>query len=132
MFYICGPADFETMVRDALVAAGVDPLTINSESFRPGRPRSTAPSIGQATVRFSRSNIEAIWSAGDDLSLLELAEAAGLSPDYGCRMGLCGTCCVPLKSGEVIYAPMPQIPPPDGHVLLCCARPRTAQVAIEL
>ena len=132
LFYICGPAAFETMVRDSLVAAGVDPLTIYSESFRPDCQRSTAPSVGQATVLFSRSNMKATWNAEDDFSLLELAEAAGLSPDYGCRMGMCGTCSVPLKNGEVVYAPTPQISPTDGQILLCCTRPRTAQLVIEL
>jgi ferredoxin-NADP reductase/MOSC domain-containing protein YiiM len=132
LFYICGPAAFEKMAHDSLIAAGVDPLTINSESFHPSRENSVGRSVEQAAVLFSRSGAEATWVAEHDLSLLELAEAAGLSPDYGCRMGMCGSCCAALTSGEVVYAPQPQISPPDGQVLLCCARPRTAQLAIEL
>jgi stearoyl-CoA 9-desaturase NADPH oxidoreductase len=34
-------------------------------------------------------------------SILETAEAAGLSPKYGCRMGICHGCTVSLKAGQV-------------------------------
>lgn len=34
-------------------------------------------------------------------SILETAEAAGLTPKYGCRMGICHGCTVKLKAGQV-------------------------------
>jgi ferredoxin len=33
--------------------------------------------------------------------LLRVMEDAGLNPPHGCRMGICHTCDVPLKSGSV-------------------------------
>ena len=33
--------------------------------------------------------------------LLEQAEDAGLSPEYGCRMGICNTCSARKRSGRV-------------------------------
>src|SRR3546814_19695841 len=56
-------------------------------------------------------------------SLLDLAEQAGLSPDFNCRSGLCNTCMSTLVSGAVDYFEEPLDPPPDGKVLLCCSGP---------
>jgi ferredoxin len=44
---------------------------------------------------------------------------------WSCRTGVCHTCVTPLVSGEITYAPDPLDPPPDGQVLICCARPGT-------
>ena len=35
----------------------------------------------------------------DGRTLLEQAEAAGLEPEFGCRMGICHTCDVPKLDG---------------------------------
>ena len=50
------------------------------------------------TLRFARSGVEV---ANDGRSILEQAEAAGLRPAHGCRMGICHTCVVPRSSGCV-------------------------------
>lgn len=34
-------------------------------------------------------------------TLLEAGEAAGIQMPFGCRMGICHTCIVPLKKGMV-------------------------------
>ncbi|MFT0635630.1 2Fe-2S iron-sulfur cluster-binding protein, partial [Pseudomonas sihuiensis] len=56
-------------------------------------------------------------------SLLELAESRGLSPEFSCRSGNCGTCKTPVLSGAVTYLHQPPEQPADGHALLCCAVP---------
>lgn len=81
---------------------------------------------GSATtgeVEFRRSGVRLRWAA-DSHSLLDLAEAAGLEPDFSCRAGVCGTCSTRLLSGEVEYFDDPLDDPPDGEILLCCSRPR--------
>jgi hypothetical protein len=65
---------------------------------------------------------EARWTP-DSGSLLELAEARGLSPEFSCREGHCGTCRTRLLAGEVTYLKPPQASVDEGEVLLCCARP---------
>lgn len=90
-----------------------------------GQPPASAPS-----VRFGPAGVEVPW---DDAcpSLLDLAERAGLNPDFNCRAGLCGTCMSTLVSGTVEYFEEPLDPPPEGKVLLCCSRP-LGPVAIDL
>ena len=70
------------------------------------------------------------WVKDDDLTLLELAEANGISVDSGCRSGNCGTCEVALEEGEVGYLLEPAAKPQDGKVLLCCSQPLSSKVKI--
>ncbi|MBK8210030.1 MAG: 2Fe-2S iron-sulfur cluster binding domain-containing protein [Rhodospirillales bacterium] len=58
-------------------------------------------------------------------TLLDLAEAAGLHPNYGCRAGLCGSCATHLVCGSVDYLQEPVGPHDDDQVLICCSTPRS-------
>ena len=133
-FYLCGPAAFMQTMYDGLRALNVAADRIRFEAFGPATVRTVAkapqptdalPSPGQATVavRFARSDTVARWD-GAHASLLDLAEAHDLAPPSGCRSGLCGACAVPLLAGQVDYIRSCGAQVPDGHVLLCSARPR--------
>ena len=83
--------------------------------------------IEEATIVFRKSKKTVKWLAKDRLTLLQLAEKSGLSPDYGCRSGACGTCEVKLLKGEV-----DGILEGDDGVLICSSTPATAEVELEL
>ncbi|MDP9165703.1 MAG: ferredoxin reductase [Actinomycetota bacterium] len=88
--FACGPPDLVEAVR----AHFPDAL---SESFVP--PVFEIPAEGSGgTIDFADSSIEV---EDDGRSLLEQAEAAGLSPESGCRMGICHTCTRRKTSGAV-------------------------------
>jgi ferredoxin len=89
------------------------------------RQGSLSDAAGPVAVRFAASQVEAEWTA-DKGTLLELAEAAGLHPNFGCRAGICGTCATRLSCGAVDYVEEPVAPRGDGEVLICCATPRSA------
>lgn len=127
--YICGPAPFEAMVREALAAMGVPPGQIRSESFVP-ETADAAPLVTKARVDFG--GVVAEWTEAANPSLLELAESAGLAPAFGCRSGSCGACESTLVSGSVEHAPSPAMPLAAGRILLCCARPASADVTVAL
>ena len=76
-------------------------------------------------VSFADSDVEATWSP-DKGTLLELAEAAGLNPDFACRSGICGICATRIKCGTVDYLEEPSAPHGDDEVLICSATPRSA------
>jgi ferredoxin len=73
-----------------------------------------AGATATGAVRFARSGAEAVNDGG---TLLDQAEAAGLTPQSGCRMGICHTCsCRKLagavrdvRTGEISTAPDEQI-----------------------
>ncbi|WP_419814281.1 MOSC domain-containing protein [Glacieibacterium sp.] len=130
-FYICGPREFEDSVRCALVANGVNPGSIRSERFGAGDPvADVSPAPETAEVRIGEQKLT--WRRDDDLTLLELAEAAGIPVDSACRVGNCGSCEVGLRAGAVRYLVTPSAQPGEGRVLLCCTRPASAILELEL
>ena len=58
-------------------------------------------------------------------SLLDLAEAEGLRPDYSCRAGVCGSCETRVISGDVAYRDPPLAAIAEDSALICCAHPAT-------
>ncbi len=68
------------------------------EHFVPPAPTASADA-GGGTLTFARSGRTA---TGDGRSLLEQAEAAGLRPEHGCRMGICHTCTCRKTAGSVL------------------------------
>ncbi|MER7922589.1 MULTISPECIES: MOSC domain-containing protein [unclassified Streptomyces] len=137
--YICGPAPFMADMRQALTEAGVAPERVHTELFgtlgaiNPGlTDRSTrAPHLPPGPpgtgplVTFARSGIAVPFDADTNGTVLDLADACDVPTRWSCRTGVCHTCVTPLLSGTVTYSPDPLEPPPDGEVLICCARPRT-------
>jgi ferredoxin len=91
----------------------------------PAPATGAAPMVGPATatVRFSRSN--KIVPLQPDRTVLETAESAGVPIDYSCRVGICGTCKVPLLEGKVAMEVEEGLPPEDkarGMILACQAK----------
>jgi uncharacterized protein len=138
-FYLCGPPPFMQSLYDGLGGIGVRRERIHYESFGSGtalKPEARLEAAartgqtrdGTVPVRFARSAVTAEWSR-DQGSLLELAEAVGLAPVFGCRSGICGTCATRISSGSVEYVEEPLAPRAEGHVLLCCSVPAGAAVA---
>lgn len=134
-FYLCGPPPFMASLYSGLIEAGVRAERIRFESFGPGtvlRPEAPAVPLGGtetqngvAHVRFGKSGVDAQWTGGKG-TLLELAEAAGLTPAFGCRSGICGTCKTRLRKGAVEYLEEPLAVRGEDEVLLCCSIPRQA------
>ena len=81
------------------------------------------PATGEIRVTFSKSGKNLHWDPRAD-SLLEFAEAEGVSVEYGCRAGSCGTCQTRLEGGEVTYNQPPDADVEPGHCLLCIAKPK--------
>ena len=99
-FYICGPTPMMASLVSALEDWGVPDARIHFEAFGPAsiKRRSAAAVAPPAAttgadivVTFAQSGKQLAWqpSAG---SLLEFAEANGISVNSGCRAGGCGTC----------------------------------------
>ena len=117
---------------DNLRGLGAPDQRIFAENFGPasltrtldtGTPPAPAPEEADtAVVSFAVSGFEQSWSKGDE-TLLELAEAHGLTPSFSCRNGVCGSCATPLLVGKIAYRTPPTAKPAEGEVLICCAVP---------
>jgi hypothetical protein len=139
-FYLCGPPPFMQSLYDGLAGIGVRRERIYYESFGGGtalKPEAKAeapaahPGDGAVSVRFARSAVTAEWSR-ERGSLLELAEAVGLAPVFGCRSGICGTCATRISNGAVQYIEEPLARRGEGQVLLCCSVPAEGAAGIVL
>lgn len=88
--FVCGPPALVDAVR-----AHCD--NVYSESFVP--PIFTMPTEASGGRLAFRDSVVDI--VDDGRSILEQAEAAGLTPESGCRMGICHTCTRRKTSGVV-------------------------------
>lgn len=140
-FFLCGPPPFMQALYNTLRDIGVRDVRINAEAFGPAaltrRPDEGAvlevpvEEAEEAVVKFAKSDFEQRWNKGDD-TLLEVAEAHGLTPEFSCRTGNCGSCAVKLKAGKVAYRTKPTATPEDDEVLICCAVPAKDSETVEL
>ena len=89
---VCGPPALLEAARDLFPAE-----RLLTETFTPPT-LAVSGAAAQGTLRFLRSGHEAPVAGG---TLLEQAEAAGLTPDFGCRMGICHTCTCRKTAGSV-------------------------------
>jgi MOSC domain-containing protein YiiM/ferredoxin-NADP reductase len=125
--FLCGPGEFIRQMHDGLVERGVNSQCIRYESFGPSTlrpvPAVTTDPDTTFTISFTRSDVQAVWSPSSG-TLLNLAEAAGVSPAFGCRSGACGLCRTEISKGRVSYVE-PIDEPDDGYVFPCCAIPET-------
>jgi ferredoxin len=119
---VCGPPSLIEAVR---AAHGEDLL---AESFTP--PTLTVSGkAATGTLRFLRSDAEAPLAAG---TLLEQAEAAGLTPEFGCRMGICRTCTCRKAAGTVRNLLTGELSDEeDEDIQLCISLPES-DVALEI
>ncbi|SHH02298.1 Ferredoxin-NADP reductase [Jatrophihabitans endophyticus] len=113
--YLCGPPGLMTSIRAHFVARGVADR-LHSEDFAPTAPAvDTAGATGELT--FARTGTTA---ANSGKTLLEQAEDAGLSPEYGCRMGICFSCTQVKRAGTVRNVNTGDVDSdPDCEVQLC-------------
>ncbi|MGZ8179146.1 ferredoxin reductase [Williamsia sp. SKLECPSW1] len=127
--FVCGPAGLMDDVREFYSARGALEL-VHSEAFTAPDafvPDPDEPVTGE--IRFSRSGAQA---ENDGRTLLEQAEAAGLTPEFGCRMGICFSCTAPKKSGctrNVLSGELDT--DTDKHIQLCISAP-VGDVEIEI
>jgi ferredoxin-NADP reductase/predicted pyridoxine 5'-phosphate oxidase superfamily flavin-nucleotide-binding protein/ferredoxin len=152
-FYLCGPGAFMQDLYNGLRALNIADERIRFEAFGPAsvkRGVSAAVAVGAVVapaavvpaavdtpvehaaaprdstqlskVVFKKTGRDAMWSK-EDGSLLDFAEANGLTPLSMCRSGFCGTCSTRVLSGEVSYPAPTDAEIEPGHALICCAIP---------
>ncbi len=124
---VCGPPALIDAVR--AIWNGVDGADrLLAETFTP--PVLT-PTRGAATgtLHFLRSDRHAAIAAG---TLLEQAEAAGLSPEFGCRMGICHTCTARKSAGPVRSVLTGEISAEEDEDIQLCISVPAGDVTLEL
>jgi stearoyl-CoA 9-desaturase NADPH oxidoreductase len=119
--FVCGPPALVGAVREHYPDASF-------ESFVP--PVFTVPAEASGgTVAFSDSGVDV---TDDGRPLLEQAEAAGLTPESGCRMGICHTCTRRKTSGAVRNLITGTVSTEDEEDVQICVSVPVGDVALAL
>ena len=95
--FVCGPAGLMRAVASHWAGAGLSDR-LQSEAFAPLPDDDGTRNREGVAVHFRRS---ARTVVGAQPTLLGIAEAAGLRPPTGCRMGICRTCTCTKVTGAV-------------------------------
>jgi ferredoxin-NADP reductase len=93
--FLCGPPGLMKSVQALFGELGLSER-LHTEEFQPAPLAIDDDETPSGTLTFSDSNAA---KENSGASLLEEAESAGLSPEFGCRMGICFTCTAVKTSG---------------------------------
>jgi ferredoxin-NADP reductase len=136
-FHICGPTPMLESLVPGLEDWGVPESRIHFEAFGPASiKRKSSPAIrhdetdgssegDSVVVTFAQSGKQIPWQSSSG-SLLDFAEANGISVSSGCRAGGCGSCQTTIRHGEVAYRQPPEFDPEPGSCLLCVCTPKSS------
>jgi len=124
---VCGPSALIDAVRAVWSAAGAGEQVL-CETFTPPTLAVTGDAA-QGTIRFLHSDTAAQIATG---TLLEQAEAHGLAPEYGCRMGICHTCTCRKSAGAVKNILTGEISDEEDEDIQLCISVPAGDIALQL
>lgn len=142
-WFLCGPVDLVTEVREQLTHRGTDPIAIHVELFTTGALRREvlpAPGTGAGperagsvindlsaaphTVTMTLTGQRATLSCGTDERILDAALRVRSDTPFSCTGGVCGTCRAKLVAGTVDMDVNFALEPDEiaaGYILTCQA-----------
>ena len=125
--FACGPPALLDAVRETWAADGLE-SRLHVESFVP--PTLAPPSgVAEGSIHFAGSDMR-LDSSG--ASLLEQAEGAGLTPETGCRMGICHTCSCRKTAGTVKNLATGEVSSAEDEEIQICVSAPIGDVVVEL
>ena len=125
--YVCGPAGLIASVRDTYDELGAAEQ-LRAEYFKvPTVDLNAADATG--TLTFDASGTTADNSGS---TILEQAEAAGLQPAFGCRMGVCNTCAIKKLHGAARHVVSGEISADTDQTLKICVHVPVGDVSVAL
>lgn len=128
--FASGPNALVDAVRAMWTQDGLD-ARLSVEQFAPPAPVWVDAADGHVagTLRFARSGVEA---AGSPAPLLDQAEAAGLAPTSGCRMGICHTCTCRKLEGAVRDVRTGEVSAAPDELIQICVNAPVGDVTLDI
>lgn len=141
--FICGPEEMIFLIRDELVAAGLDKSKVHFELFTTGNSEADKQRVNKILEKKVEGTDVTIIDGGkefhfimdDDFdNILDGALAAGADLPFACKGGVCSTCKCKVVSGtvemKVNYA-LDEKEVAKGLVLSCQAVPTSEKVVVD-
>ncbi|MFC5730802.1 MULTISPECIES: fatty acid desaturase [Nocardioides] len=133
-WFLCGPVEMVTHLRDVLLDQGVEPDHVHVELFHGYQKPSVADGFNPAAVAVTLRGRQHKFSLAAGDTVLESALKAGLDAPYACLGGACGTCRAKVLLGSVAmeqnFALSPAVVE-DGYVLTCQSHPTSDEVRLD-
>ena len=141
--FICGPEQMIFLIRDELVAAGLDKNKIHYELFTSGITEEDKARMAKIVEKKVEGTDVTIIDGGkefhfvmdDDFdNILDGALAAGADLPFACKGGVCSTCKCKVVSGTVemkINYALDENEVANGLVLSCQAVPTSEKVVVD-
>lgn len=118
--FLCGPQPLMDLIEAYYAEQGWSEQ-LHLERFALPGMDAVSPASAGGEIRFVKSER---YVEADGRSLLDQAEAAGLTPESGCRMGICHSCTCRKVSGSVRNLQTGEISDvPDEDIRICVSAP---------
>ncbi len=141
--FICGPQDMIFLIRDELVAAGLDKEKVHFELFFSGKTDEENKHIAEVLDHKVEGTDVTIIDGGKEFhfimeeeydNILDGALAAGADLPFACKGGVCSTCKCEVVEGNVemkINYALDEKEVSQNLVLSCQAVPTTEKVVVN-
>jgi ferredoxin len=126
--WVCGPGGLMDLVQRHWATAGLT-APLHSERFG-AAPVALAPLSEPVRIELvaSRRGFDSLGSA----SLLDQAEASGLAPKHGCRIGICRSCQCTKRSGTVQNLQTGELSSAPNELIRLCVSAARTDLTLEL
>lgn len=128
-YYLCGPAVMSRQYSEDLIQQGVAAAAIHTELF--GLPIAASEGPVKQALMIQQGKVISVEAAAG-VPLLQAAEQQGLSPRFGCRIGVCYQCVCQKKSGQVLNLRTGQISGDGPEQIQLCISAAYSDLQIEL
>ncbi|MCX6498587.1 MAG: ferredoxin reductase [Arthrobacter sp.] len=131
--YACGPGTFlddAEALWEAEAAADPDAPAANLtiERFNTSLAGGEGQAGGLVTFEASDREVE----ADGDTPLLDVGEDAGVLMPSGCRMGICHSCLIPLRAGQIRDLRTGEVHGEPGQLIQTCVSAAAGPVNLDL
>jgi ferredoxin-NADP reductase/fatty acid desaturase len=133
-WYLCGPGDLVTTVRDGLASEGVPPERLHLELFSAAKQSRGSADYPGSDVTITLSGVDHTVKLTAGETVLESALQNDIDAPYACLGGACGTCKAKLTTGEVSMEQNFALNTAEleaGFILTCQSHPITQAVAVD-
>ncbi|MCK0152903.1 ferredoxin reductase [Alcanivorax sp. S6407] len=126
--FLCGPPPMMAAVEKVWEEQGISDR-LHKEQFTLATAVVDDSESAEGEVRFARSET---LVTNDGNNLLEQAEAAGLTPESGCRMGICYSCTCKKTAGKVRDLRTGEISSGDEEDIQLCVSVPVGTVTLDI
>ena len=135
-YFICGPGNMNTTVRDKLRELGVPKEFIHIEQFNAEEDDSAGEikAFPNAKLTAHLYNQQFEFEVPEGKTILQVLRDANVDPPYSCESGICSTCFATTLKGKAKMKANMVLDDSDvenGKILTCQSIPTTEEIEIK-